>query len=76
MDLGDSSDKCERAAVADDVVNSLLIMAAFASCSFFDAPFGPPAVDGGPQASMKVKPGKAGGRERDKIRLSDVASVH
>ena len=39
MDLGDSSSKYECAAVDDNVVNGLLFMAAFASCSVFDAQF-------------------------------------
>ena len=81
MDLEDSSAVSEHAQVVNNVVNGLLVMAEFASCSVYEAPFAQQipsssircfdAVDGG-LASTKVKAGKFGGRVRNKIRLSDV----
>ena len=62
--------------------SGLFVVAAFASCSVFDATFlhqmsassmqSSDAVDGGSLASRKVKPWKFGGRVRDKILPSGV----
>lgn len=82
MNLRDSCGKCDHAAVTYNVVNCSLVMAAFTSCSVFDAPCvhqmpatsleSSDAADGGPRASRKVETGKFGGRVRDNILLSDV----
>lgn len=80
MDLADSSAEGKHLATVYDLVSGLLVMAAFASgCVFLCAICASDvcivhaefcAVDGGPQASMKVESWRIGCRVRDKILVS------